>query len=127
MGDRQRHVLERRRALTGIDPLTEILARLAAHDARITALEATAPRDAADADLAHVIARTTEHLPFTSADLLRHAATEPALTAALLEVGLQTPDELGAWLRDRAGTRAGITCRRLRGRKWLVTTDTSDT
>ena len=117
---------DRRRALVAIDPVGAILARLDAHDRRIAALEAIAPRDQADHQLAQVIATTTERLPFTSAELLRHTRVTPALAAALADVGLQTPGEVGAWLRDRVGTHAGITIGRLRGRRWRVTADTFD-
>ncbi len=110
---------DRRRVITAID-LAALVARLDAHDRRLAALEAIAPRDQADQQAAVAVATTTEALPFTSAALLRHATVTPALAAALLEVGLQTPAEVGAWLRDRVGTRNGITVCRLRGRQWRV-------
>ena len=94
--------------------------------ARLAALEARSPRDQADQQLEHAIATATERLPFRSAQLLALARVTPELWAALLEVGLQTPDEVGAWLRDRKGTRHGIDVCRLRGRQWRVTY-TSDT
>jgi hypothetical protein len=101
--------------------------RNAEHERRLAALEAVAPRDQADRVLGDVIIASTTGLPFRSHELLDHAATDAVLRAALLDVGLQTADEVGAWLRDRVGTRHGITVSRRRGRRWHVTTDTSDT
>ena len=101
--------------------------RDAERERRLAALEAAAPRDQADRVLGDVIIASTKRLPFRSHELLAHAASDPTLRAALLDVGLQTADEVGAWLRDRIGTRDGITVCRLRGRRWRVTIDTSDT
>ena len=123
-----------RRALVSIDPVAALTAEVAdlrqrdaEHERRLAALEAVAPRDQADRVLGDVIITSTTSLPFRSHELLDHAATDAALRAALLEVGLQTADEVGAWLRDRIGTRHGITVSRLRGRRWRVTIDTFDT
>jgi len=116
-----------RRALASIDPVTALRAELDAIRQRVAALEAVAPRDQADRVLGDVITASTTGLPFRSHELLEHAATDRALRAALLDVGLQTADEVGAWLRDRVGTRHGVTVCRLRGRRWRVTIDTSDT
>lgn len=110
-----------------VGALAALAAEVADLRQRVAALEAIPPRDAADRVLGDTIATSTQRHPFRSHELLEHAAVIPALAAALADVGIQSADELGAWLRDRVGTRAGITITRLSGRRWLVTLDAGDT
>jgi hypothetical protein len=93
----------------------------------VAALEqARSPRDRADADLRRVLAARTAALPFGAAELLKHAAVDRTLRAALQAATIQTPAEAGAWLRDHRGTSDGIAIVRERRRRWraVYTLDT---
>ncbi len=79
-----------------------------------------ASRDAADAALRRVLARSTGGRVFTSSDLLRHSHVDVDLAAALLGADLQTSRDVGTWLRDRSGTQDGIVIARGRNRRWHV-------
>jgi hypothetical protein len=74
----------------------------------------------ADLALLHVLASSTQALPFRAADLFRHAAVDDELRAALDGAFIDTVASLGCWLRRMAGSREGVTVER-RGRRWRVT------
>lgn len=103
--------------------LDQLEARHAEQEALIRALRRQEPRDAEDARLLEVLPTLTKGLPFKVSWLLEHARVDPALAAALADAGLQTVDEIGAWLRDRRGVSAGIAVMRCR-RRWQVTRST---
>ncbi len=99
----------------------DVLARLDAIERRLAVLEQPgASRDAADAALRRVLARSTGGRVFTSSDLLRHSHVDADLAAALEAADLTTTRDLGAWLRDRAGAEDGIVIARGRNRRWHV-------
>jgi hypothetical protein len=95
---------------------TQLASRLEALERRLAALEAArhTPHDRA---LLAQLATSTGGRWFRASDLLAHAAEDPALGAALATAWLESPRELGAWLRDRAGTADGIALAR-DGRGW---------
>jgi hypothetical protein len=80
----------------------------------------------ADVGLLHVIATSTQSLPFRSVDLWRHAAVDSSLREAFDRAFVDGVATLGCWLRRMVGTRDGITVVRLPGRRWRVV-DTSRT
>ena len=103
------------------DELADLRQRVEALERRIEPLEATPPRDAADVALRRQLATSTEGRCFTASELLKHAAIDGALRAALLAARLQGSHEVGSWLRDQRGTSGGITITRVR-RQWICST-----
>jgi hypothetical protein len=112
-----------------VDVIDRLHADLAALRAAVDALladidglrrdrEARQPRDDADAALRQLLPHATRGLPFTASQLLAHGRVDRALGAALGATTIATVDELGAWLRDHAGCRDGVTIARLRRRRW---------
>jgi hypothetical protein len=95
-------------------------AEMAALAARVAALEASRPRDAEDAALRQLLPESTRSLLFLAIELQRHASTDERLAAALQAACLQSPGEIGAWLRGQRGTRDGVTISR-HGKRWRAT------
>jgi len=94
--------------------------------ARVADLErARGPRDGEDLALLEQLIVSTSGLLFGALDLQRHASVDPALAEALAGACLQTPGEIGAWLRDRKGGHDGIAVQRI-GRRWKVTRSAHD-
>lgn len=94
-------------------------------EARCAALEAARPdRDRADADLRFALAVIcADGLPILASDVL--TTRDAALRRALEDCTIQTPGELGSWLRDHRGTKDGITIAKDRRRgRWRVTSAT---
>ena len=104
-----------------------ILARFAAVEARLSALESSARpnRDQADADLRQVLPRSTRGLRFRTSELMAHARVDADLRRALVAADLTTAAAIGTWLRDSKRTLDGVTITR-EGRCWRATY-TSDT
>jgi hypothetical protein len=92
---------------------------------QVQQLQAARPRDEADAALRQMLARSTDGLPFTSADLFAHAALDPALQDALADATIGNVAEFGSWLRDQQGIRAGVVIERLRRRRWRAYTSST--
>lgn len=89
--------------------------------ATVAALTAMRPdRDQADTDLRRLLPASTQGLPFTSEELLRHARVDGALQSALQAADIDSTASLGTWLRGRAGVQHGVAIVRLqgRGRRW---------
>jgi hypothetical protein len=96
-------------------------ALVAAQDAIIAALQqAGASRDDADRALRRTLLVSTEARRFPVTQLIRHAKVDDRLRLALENASLQTPDEIGAWLRDHRGVEDGIAIIRQRRRQWQV-------
>lgn len=92
---------------------------------RVATLEASRPdRDRADADLRFALAAVHADGPgVLASDVL--ATRDVPLRKALEDCTIQTPGELGSWLRDHCGTRDGITIAKDRRRgRWRVTSAT---
>jgi hypothetical protein len=93
--------------------------------ARVEALEAAKPRDRQDATLRRALAESTKGLPFKVSELQAHAKGDPELVRAILGADLDSPDGIGAWLRDNVGTQSGVTIERLKGRRWRAYTSST--
>ena len=78
-------------------------------------------RDQHDAKLRHLLPASTKGLPFKASVLLRHTTEDGELRRALEAATVRSVDEIGAWLRDQQGTRAGVTIERLPRREWRAT------
>jgi hypothetical protein len=119
-------------AVGRVDIYAALLARVDALEirnaelaARIAALEAAKPRDRQDAALRRALGESTKGLPFKVSELQAHAKGDPELARAILGADLDSPDGIGAWLRDNVGAQGGVTIERLRGRRWRAYTSST--
>ena len=97
----------------------EVRSAIAGLQAQIHALaNQPAQRDQHDRHLRRALCSGTHGLPFTVTQLLEHAREVPELGPALAAATLQTPHEIGCWLRKHQGVRDGITIERLPRRRW---------
>jgi hypothetical protein len=95
-----------------------LAARLEALELRVARLEAARRPSPHDAVLREAIADSTNGADFRARDLFVRAEIDPALHAALSAALIESPDQMGSWLRDAAGEHDEIVITRLRGRRW---------
>lgn len=111
---------------------TNIDARLADLERRLAALEAARdPRDAADLEALESIARALDGAAATTAEIWRRAGADAALRRALRDADVDSPAELGYWLRrirdvQTNGLRLMLMTRTGAGRQWAVHADGAD-
>ena len=104
----------------------DVLARLAQLEARVDAIEAGRhSASPADAALLACIAERADGRAFLAADVVAWAAVDARLADALDGSFLEGANEVGGWLRARAGQAiGGLVIRRGRrtgaGHRWLI-------
>jgi hypothetical protein len=80
-----------------------VLARLAALERRVAALESSRGTNRAGVELVPVIAAAVGERAFSAAELVAHSAVDPDLRAALAAANLTSPRRLGWALRRLDG------------------------